>query len=70
MKETIDHLMSFQESFMEILYATDDIEIIQNKLEIYHDDPFVGTWIKALTPQMLEVAARMTQHWGKKAEQA
>lgn len=66
MKITNDYLMQFQEFFMDTLYSHDDVETIQKKLKDYQADPAIKNWIATLTPHMLEVAARMTQHWGKK----
>lgn len=67
MQEINDQLMDFQEFLMETLYSCDDVEVIQEKLKTFYNDPIVAYWIQCFTPSMLEVAARMTQHWGKKA---
>lgn len=67
MQKVNDHLMDFQEFLMETLYSEDNVEILQQKLEAFHSNPLVASWIQSFTPSMLEVAARMTQHWGKKA---
>ena len=66
MNETCDHLMSFQEFLLDTLYTFNDVKIIQEKLEQYQNDPLLMNWIKFMSPHMLEVAARMTQHWGKR----
>ena len=67
MQNVNNQLMHFQESFMELLYAHDDLTIIQEKLSIFYDHPVLANWLKLFDLSMLEVAARMTQHWGKKA---
>jgi len=66
MQKMNDQLMHFQESFMELLHSNDDLNTIQKELAVFHDHPVLSDWLKSFTPAMLEVAARMTQHWGKK----
>jgi hypothetical protein len=67
MQEINDQLMDFQEFLMETLYSHDNVDLIQEKLKPYYTNPLVARWVQLFTPSMLEVAARMTQHWGKKA---
>jgi len=67
MNKTHDHLMDFQEFLLDTLYTHDDVKTIQQKLEQYQNDPILLNWITTLSPHMLEVAARMLQHWGKKS---
>jgi len=66
MPETNNQLMNFQEFLMETLYSNDDIDLIKKKLKAFNNDPLVANWLKDFSPSMLEVAARMTQHWAKK----
>jgi hypothetical protein len=67
MSKTHDHLMNFQEFLLDTFYKHTDVDTIQHKLEQYNNDAIMQNWVTTLSPEMLEVAARMTQHWGKKS---
>ena len=67
MKCTKDELSSFQEILLDILYNYDDINIIQQQLNYSVKNPVLLAWSSNLNPGMLEVAARMVQHWGIKS---
>jgi len=66
MKNVQKQLMEFQEFLLETLYSNNDITTIQKKLEVICNNSLFEKWLQSLNPSMLEVAARMTQHWGKK----
>lgn len=66
MHNTNDQLMEFQEFIMQTFYTASDATNIQEKLRNYSCDPAINHWLSTLTLPMLEVAARMTQHWGVK----
>lgn len=60
-----EHLTDFQEIFMDTLFKFDDPVTIQQKLNSEQLNPIIRNWLTSLEPHMLEVASRMTQHWGK-----
>lgn len=68
MSEISNHLMNFQEFLLHTLYESDDAKLIQQKLKNYTADPVLAKWLSELEPEMLEVAARMLQHWGRKCD--
>ena len=67
MRCTKDELSSFQEFLLDTLYTYDDINIIQQQLNCSVKNSFLLAWSFSIDPDMLEVAARMVQHWGIKS---
>lgn len=67
MSDCEDERMIFQELLMETLYTHNDVSIIRKQFSAYTQDPVLGNWLINQDSDMLEVAARMVQHWGKKA---
>ena len=65
MQETNDQLMDFQEFLLETFYSENKADILQQKLATFDCSPLIINWIESFTPSMLEVAARMIQHWGE-----
>lgn len=56
-------LLDFQEFLLKVLYESDDPQQIMTQLEAYKHHPIWGQWLAQFDPGMIEVAARMTQHW-------
>ncbi|KGP62405.1 hypothetical protein EP47_08295 [Legionella norrlandica] len=63
-----DQLMAFQEFLLETLYTCMDVQEIKQRLISYPENYDLLLWLKHLDPEMVEVAARMVQHWGIKKE--
>lgn len=64
--EDAAELMCLQEFLLDTLYTHTNVETIQSLLKNYRGNPSYEKWLRSLDPSMLEVAARMTQAWGKK----
>lgn len=67
MKFTNDELIAFQEFLMETFYTCNDAHLIQAQLNSSIQNPVLLDWSTNLNLDMLEVAARMVQHWGIKS---
>lgn len=49
-------------------HTSSDVHIIQQQLNASIQNPVIQAWVNTLAPDMLEVAARMVQHWGVKQD--
>ena len=59
--------MMVQELILETLYTCDDANIIRDSLSSFSQSPILADWFVNQDPEMLEVAARMFQYWGKRS---
>ncbi|KTD62278.1 hypothetical protein Lsan_1811 [Legionella santicrucis] len=67
MKCSNEELIAFQELLMETFYNCNDAELVQVQLNSSIQNPVLLNWSSNLNLDMLEVAARMVQHWGIKS---
>jgi hypothetical protein len=67
MNISIDELMEFQEWLMDLFYTTSDIDFIRQQFATANHSATLTNWLNSHSPEMLDVAARMTQHWGRKS---
>lgn len=68
MKCTNDELEVWQNFLLDTLYSHNDAHKIQEQLSFSSiQNPVLLNWVRSVNLDMLEVAARMTQHWAKKA---
>ncbi|WP_419421473.1 hypothetical protein ACNVED_16220 (plasmid) [Legionella sp. D16C41] len=67
MKLTTNELDLFQNFLLETIYTYNDVHKIQEQLHSAIQNPVLLNWVNSLNLEMLEVASRMLQHWGKKA---